>query len=200
MGFTRKKLLDSDLSPFPDQNFLKNVFLKNVNIRMSLNIRKLFLTKWMKEVTLDLRQKERRELKEHIQHYMQSLTDKTGFKLVSCDRYSKEGRQGSKVLSTRSCSEKSLIVGFVSTTWAINDDLENKLALRGVDTLCILKPSWFDIFLSFLCLQCLTFFLSDYKHRGKLMHNHTKVALQHDCCRPHQLCQSRLRAQLSDRP
>ena len=141
MGFTRKKLLDSDMSPFPDQNFLKNIFLKNVNIRMSLNIRKLFLTKWMKEVTLDLRQKERRELKEHIQHYMQSLTDKTGFKLVSCDRYSKESHQGSKVLSTRSCSEKSPIAGLVGATCSITHNQENELALRRVDTLCVLRTT-----------------------------------------------------------
>ena len=63
----------------------------------------LLLTEWMVEATDSLEEfgdKERRELEAHIQKYLLGFTDKTGFKLVSCDRYSKEGHQGSKVLST----------------------------------------------------------------------------------------------------
>ena len=104
----------------------------------------LLLTEWMVEATDSLEEfgdKERRELEAHIQKYLQGFTDKTGFKLVSCDRYSKEGYQGSKVLSTRSCSEKSPIVGLVGATCSITHNQENELALRRVDTLCVLRTT-----------------------------------------------------------
>ena len=146
MGFERPKLSNLDLPPFPDWGFLKMVILKDKEKvqEASQVLDQLLLTEWMVEATDSLEEfgdKERRELEAHIQKYLLGFTDKTGFKLVSCDRYSKEGNQGSKVLSTRSCSEKSPIVGLVSTTCSITHNQENELALRRVDTLCVLRTT-----------------------------------------------------------
>ena len=87
MGFTREKLSSFDFPPYPDWGFLKNVILKNVK-----NIGKLFLTEWMAEVTLNVGDEEKQDLREHIKNY---FTCNAGFNLVSCDRYSKEGHQHS---------------------------------------------------------------------------------------------------------
>ena len=133
MGFTRQKLSGFDLAPYPDWGFLKNVILKNVK-----NIRKLFLTEWMAEVTLNVGDEEKQDLREHIKNY---FTCSAGFNLVSCDRYSKEGHQGSKVLATKACSKGRKVSGLVGTTSPITEDQERELALRGVDTSCILKSS-----------------------------------------------------------
>ena len=136
MGFTREKLSSFDFPPYPDWGFLKNVILKNVR-----NIRKLFLTEWMAEVTSNMEQDVEQDLEEHIKNY---FTSSTGFDLVSCDRYSKEGHQGSKVLATKACSKGKKICGLVGTTSPITEDQEKELALRGVDTSCILKSSRSD--------------------------------------------------------
>ena len=146
MGFTRPKLSNLDLPPFPDWGFLKMVILKDKEKmpEASQVLDQLLLTEWMVEATDSLEEfgdKERRELEAHIQKYLRGFTDKTGFKLVSCDRYSKEGHQGSKVLATRSCSEKSPIVGLVGATCSITHNQENELALRRVDTLCVLRTT-----------------------------------------------------------
>ena len=146
MGFTRPKLSSLDLPPFPDWAFLKMVILKDIEKVQEAGqvLDQLLLTEWMVEATDSLEEfgdKERRELEAHIQKYLRGFTDKTGFKLVSCDRYSKEGYQGSKVLSTRSCSEKSPIVGLVGATCSITHNQENELALRRVDTLCVLRTT-----------------------------------------------------------
>ena len=134
MGFTRQKLSDFDFSPYPDWAFLNNVILKNVkNV-----IQKLFLTEWMAEVTSNMGYDEKQDLKEHIKNY---FTSNAGFNLVSCDRYSKEGHQGSKVLATKVCSKGKKISGLVGNTSSISEDQERELALRGVDTSCILKSS-----------------------------------------------------------
>ena len=133
MGFTRQKLSGFDLAPYPDWDFLKNVILKNVK-----NIRKLFLTEWMAEATLNVGDEEKQDLREHIKNY---FTCNAGFNLVSCDRYSKEGHQGSKVLATKACSKGRKVSGLVGTTSPITEDQERELALRGVDTSCILKSS-----------------------------------------------------------
>ena len=133
MGFTRQKLSGFDLALYPDWDFLKNVILKNVK-----NIRKLFLTEWMAEVTLNVGDEEKQDLREHIKNY---FTCSAGFNLVSCDRYSKEGHQGSKVLATKACSKGRKVSGLVGTTSPITEDQERELALRGVDTSCILKSS-----------------------------------------------------------
>ena len=104
----------------------------------------LLLTEWMVEATDSLGEfgdKERRELEAHIQKYLQGFTDKTGFKLVSCDRYSKEGHQGSKVLATTATSKGKAIVGLVGATCSITHNQENELALRRVDTLCVLRTT-----------------------------------------------------------
>ena len=136
MGFTREKLSSFDFPPYPDWGFLKNVILKNVR-----NIRKLFLTEWMAEVTSNMEQDVEQDLEEHIKNY---FTSSTGFDLVSCDRYSKEGHQGSKVLATKACSKGKKICGLVGTTSPITEDQEKELALRRVDTSCILKSSRSD--------------------------------------------------------
>ena len=134
MGFTRQKLSDFDFSPYPDWAFLNNVILKNVkNV-----IQKLFLTEWMAEVTSNMGYDEKQDLKEHIKNY---FTSNAGFMLVSCDRYSKEGHQGSKVLATKVCSKGKKISGLVGNTSPITEKQERELALRGVDTSCILKSS-----------------------------------------------------------
>ena len=73
--------------------------------------------------------------------YLRGFTDKTGFKLVSCDRYSKEGHQGSKVLATTATSKGKAIVGLVGATCSITHNQENELALRRVDTLCVLRTT-----------------------------------------------------------
>ena len=131
MGFTRQKLSGFDLAPYPDWCFLKNVILKNVK-----NIRKLFLTEWMEEATLNVGDEEKQDLREHIKNY---FTCNAGFNLVPCDRYSKEGHQGSKVLATRGCTKGKKIIGLMGTSCAISEEQERELALRGVDTSCILK-------------------------------------------------------------
>ena len=136
MGFTRQKLSGFDLAPYPDWGFLKNVILKNVR-----NIGKLFLTKWMAEVTLNVGDEEKQDLREHIKNY---FTCSAGFNLVSCDRYSKEGHQGSKVLAIKACSKGRKVSGLVGTTSPITEEQERELALRGVDTSCILKSSRSD--------------------------------------------------------
>ena len=136
MGFTREKLSSFDFPPYPDWGFLKNVILKNVR-----NIRKLFLTEWMAEVTSNMEQDVEQDLEEHIKNY---FTSSTGFDLVSCDRYSQEGHQGSKVLATKACSKGKKICGLVGTTSPITEDQEKELALRRVDTSCILKSSRSD--------------------------------------------------------
>ena len=133
MGFTRQKLSGFDLAPYPDWGFLKNIILKNVK-----NISKLFLTEWMAEVTSNMEQDEKQDLEEHIKNY---FTCSAGFNLVSCDRYSKEGHQGSKVLATKACSKGRKVTGLVGTTSPITEDQERELALRKVDTSCILKSS-----------------------------------------------------------
>ena len=104
----------------------------------------LLLTEWMVEATDSLGEfgdKERRELEAHIQKYMLGFTGKTGFKLVSCDRYSKEGHRGSKVLATTATSKGKAIVGLVGATCSITHNQENELALRRVDTLCVLRTT-----------------------------------------------------------
>ena len=136
MGFTREKLSSFDFPPYPDWGFLKNVILKNVK-----NIGKLFLTEWMAEVTLNVGDEEKQDLREHIKNY---FTCNAGFNLVSCDRYSKEGHQGSKVLATKACSKGRKVSGLVGTTSPITEEQERELALRGVDTSCILKSSRSD--------------------------------------------------------
>ena len=136
MGFTRQKLSGFDLAPYPDWGFLKNVILKNVR-----NIGKLFLTEWMAEVTLNVGDEEKQDLREHIKNY---FTCSAGFNLVSCDRYSKEGHQGSKVLAIKACSKGRKVSGLVGTTSPITEEQERELALRGVDTSCILKSSRSD--------------------------------------------------------
>ena len=136
MGFTRQKLSGFDLAPYPDWGFLKDVILKNVR-----NIRKLFLTEWMAEVTSSMEQDVKQDLEEHIKNY---FTSNAGFELVSCDRYSKEGHQGSKVLATKACSKGRKVSGLVGTTSPITEDQEKELALRRVDTSCILKSSRSD--------------------------------------------------------
>ena len=131
MGFTRKKLSQSYIPPFPDWESL-NVILKNEDIE------KLFSTKWMSEVTLNMRYEERQELREQIKIY---FTSNAGFNLVSCDRYSNEGRQGAKVLATKVCLKGKKISGLVGRTCPISDDQEKELALRRVDTSCIVKSA-----------------------------------------------------------
>ena len=130
IGFTRKKLSQFAISPCPDWQFLKN---KNVD--------KLFSTKWMAEVTINMGEEEKQELREHVNNYFAS---NAGFNLVSCDRYSKEGGQGSKVLATKGCGKGKKISRLVGTTCAISEDQERELALRRVDTSCILKAARFD--------------------------------------------------------
>ena len=146
MGFTRPKLSNLDLPPFPDWGFLKMVILKDIEKvqEASQVLDQLLLTEWMVEATDSLGEfgdKERRELEAHIQKYLRGFTDKTGFKLVSCDRYSKEGHQGSKVLATTATSKGKAIVGLVGATCSITHNQENELGLRGVDTLCVLRTT-----------------------------------------------------------
>ena len=146
MGFERPKLSNLDLPPFPDWGFLKMVILKDIEKvqEASQVLDQLLLTEWMVEATDSLEEfgdKERRELEAHIQKYLQGFTDKTGFKLVSCDRYSKEGHQGSKVLATTATSKGKAIVGLVGATCSITHNQENELGLRGVDTLCVLRTT-----------------------------------------------------------
>ena len=137
MGFTRQKLSQFDLYPYPDWEFLKNIILKNVEKIGEL----FFSTNWMEEVTSDMGDSEKQELKKHIMNYFPS---NAGFNLVSCNRYSKEDHQGSKVLATKACSKGKKICGLVGTTSPITEDQEKELALRRVDTSCILKSSRSD--------------------------------------------------------
>ena len=132
-GFTRKKLSPFVIKPHPDWEYLKN---SNVN-----NFGKLCSTKWMAEVTINMGKEEKLELREHIKSY---LTSNAGFNIVSCDRYSKEGHQGSKVLVTRGCTKGKKISGLMGTSCAISEEQERELALRGVDTSCILKSGRLD--------------------------------------------------------
>ena len=135
MGFTRKKLSSFDFPPHPDWDFLKHEILGNVK-----NIPRLFFDPWMKEVTANLENAEKENLEEHLKIYFPS----EAFNLVSCDRYSREGHQGSKVIATTPCSRGKKIKGLVGTTCPIGDYLERELARREVDSSCILKASRSD--------------------------------------------------------
>ena len=142
MGFTRKKLSEVNLSPYPDWDFLKNIILKNVKKIGELFLTEWFFsTQWMAEVTSDMGNQEKQELKEHIKNYFPS---NAGFNLVSCNRYSKEDHQGSKVVASKACRQGKKISGLVGITCPISEGKEKELALRGVDTSCILKSSRSD--------------------------------------------------------
>ena len=112
MGFTRKKLSQFVISACPDSEFLKKQNVKNIG--------KLFSTNWMAEVTTNMGEEEKTELREHVKSY---LTSNAGFNLVSCDRYSKEGRQGSKVSATKGCKRGKKIIGLMGTSCAIRFEL-----------------------------------------------------------------------------
>ena len=102
----------------------------------------------MQEVTAAMDYEEKQELQEHIQSYLDGLRDEAKFKLVSCDRYSMEGYEGSKVISTRALKKGESVVGVVGRTCPVSEDHEKELALRGVDTSCVIKSSRFYLFSS----------------------------------------------------
>ena len=101
----------------------------------------------MQEVTAAMDSEEEQELQEHIQSYLDGLRDDAKFKLVSCDRYSMEGHEGSKVISTRALKKGESVVGVVGRTCPVSEDHEKELALRGVDTSCVIKSSRFCLFI-----------------------------------------------------
>ena len=139
--FTRPKLSDSAPPAFPDRDTLK------IRILQENFIGWLFQTNWMQEVTAAMDSEEEQELQEHIQSYLDGLRDDAKFKLVSCDRYSMEGYEGSKVISTRALKKGESVVGVVGRTCPVSEDHEKELALRGVDTSCVIKSSRFCLFI-----------------------------------------------------
>ena len=68
---------------------------------------------------------EKAELGEHLQKYLRSLTDESGFILARCDRYSMEGHLGAKVLATKGWSKGEKIHGLVGGSRDITADFED---------------------------------------------------------------------------
>ena len=141
MGFKRCKLSSFVLPPPPHEEVALIDILKNTkkdqDTRKALD--QLLSSEWAKEVTTNLGEEEVEELAAHIQKYLKGLTEEGGFSLHPESRYSMEGYQGAKVVATKGWSKGQNISSLVGSTCEINEDQEEELVLRGVDTSCILK-------------------------------------------------------------
>ena len=80
-----------------------------------------------------------------------------------------EGYEGSKVISTRALKKGESVVGVVGRTCPVSEDHEKELALRGVDTSCVIKSSRFCfLFLKWLARVTFVKYISDI-HLNQMM-------------------------------
>ena len=142
MGFKRRKLSNSNLPPLDvgsTQEFLD--ILENIkedqDTRRALN--QLISTQWGNQATASMSGEQRAELERHILPYLDTLSDKAGFRLEREDRYRKENFQGVKVVATRGWKKGEHILD--GTTCVIGSDQEVEMTRRGVDSSCMLRSA-----------------------------------------------------------
>ena len=140
MGFKRRKLSSFDLPLLREEadtmDILESI-KKDKDIARALD--ELLSGGFGEDVTVSMGDEEKTELGEHLKKYLRSLTDKSGFHLVRCDRYSMEGHLGAKVLATKGWSKGEKIHGLVGSSRDITEDFEDELIKRMVSTSCIIR-------------------------------------------------------------
>ena len=142
MGFKRRKLSNLDLPPISEKMRIVNI-LKSIRTTQDIAgvLAELRALEWTREVTANMDEKESSELDEHLKKYLVGLTEDGGFHLALETRYSMEGHQGAKVVTTRAWSKGAQVCNLVGSSRQINGEFEQELVDQKVDTSCIIKSS-----------------------------------------------------------
>ena len=142
MGFKRRKLSNLDLPPISEKMRIVNI-LKSIRTTQDIAgvLAKLRALEWTREVTANMDEKESSELDEHLKKYLVGLTEDGGFHVALETRYSMEGHQGAKVVTTKAWSKGAQICNLVGSSRQINGEFEQELVDQKVDTSCIIKSS-----------------------------------------------------------
>ena len=140
MGFKRRKLSNFDLPLLPDQDDTMYICASIKNDKdVGRALDELLSGEFGREVTVNMGDEEKTELGEHLQKYLGSLTNESGFILAKCERYSAEGHLGAKVLATKGWSKGKKIDGLLGSSRDISEDFEAELIRRKVSTSCIIR-------------------------------------------------------------
>ena len=141
MGFQRRKL-SSESFPAPPIHEKTNLVNIVESIRKGEDVARaldeLLSCEFTKTFTAHM---DEAGLREHLRKYLIGFTDEGGFKIASETRYSMEGFQGAKVLSTKRSDRGDKIKNLVGSSRVITDDFEKQLGVQKVDTSCIIESS-----------------------------------------------------------
>ena len=142
MEFKRLKLSGLDLPPIqPEEKETIKGILGRVKTSQDFGwaVGELLNCDWAKEVTAKMGKEEKTELERHLKMYLNGLTTGREFALEKTDRYEMEGKKGAKVMVKKEVSKGKKILTLLGRTAEINEEQEESLGNRGVDTSCILK-------------------------------------------------------------